>query len=71
MENLTTTEKRNLLADLIVLKSSCGYDISGFMGKPLSYYNFEKVQNGINELANEYFEINGSEFCFTYSSRNI
>jgi hypothetical protein len=70
MENLTPKQKRNLLADLITLKSSCGYDISGYMGKPLSYYDFNKVQNGINELANEFLESNGCEYSFTYSDRN-
>lgn len=70
MKNLTPTQKRNLLAELISLKNSCGYEISYYMGKPLSRFDFEKVQNTINELALEFEEINGCEYCFTYSNRN-
>lgn len=71
MKNLTPTEKRNLLTDLILLKNSCGYDITPFIGYPLTRFDFDKVQNVINLLAKEYEEINGCEYSFTYSDRNI
>lgn len=69
MKNLTPTQKRNLLADLITLKSVCGYNISMFMGKSLNYFDYEKVQNSINELLIEYYESNGCEFALTYSDQ--
>jgi len=70
MKNLTPTQKRNLLADLITLKSQCGYDIIHLVGQPLSYFDFEKVKSLINEIAIEYQEMTGHEFYFTYSERN-
>lgn len=70
MKNLTPKQKRNLLAELITLKSSCGYCIAGYMGKPLSNFDFEKIQNSINKFALEFEEINGCEYSFTYSSLN-
>ncbi len=70
MKNLTPTQKRNLLADLITLKSNLGYDISGYMGQPLTKFNWDAVQNSITELSNEYLECNGDEFTAVYSSRN-
>ena len=70
MKNLTPTQKRNLLADLVILKSNLGYDISGYMGQPLTKFNWEAVQNSISELSNEYLECNGCEFSATYSERN-
>jgi hypothetical protein len=70
MKKLTPTQKRNLLAELISLKNSCCYDFSDYMGKPLSRFDFEKVQNSISNLAIEFEEINGCEYSFTYSQRN-
>jgi hypothetical protein len=71
MKNLTPTEKRNLLTDLILLKNACGYDLTPFIGYPLTRFDFDKVQNVINLLAKEYEEINGCEYSFIYSDRNI
>jgi hypothetical protein len=70
MEKLTPTQKRNLLADLITLKSNLGYDISNYMGQPLSKFNWDAVQNSLKELAIEFIECNGDEYSFTYSERN-
>lgn len=70
MKNLTPTQKRNLLAELVTLKSSCGYDIAGYMGKPLSVFDFLSVQNSINKLAAEFQESNGCEYSFYYTGLN-
>lgn len=62
MKNLTPSQKKQKLATLIELMVSCGYSINDFMGKPLSHYNFEKIDQGIEKLKLDYFESNGCEF---------
>jgi hypothetical protein len=54
MENLTPTQKRNLLAELVYLQSVCGYDVASVMGYPLSRFNFDKVKSTIDELIKEW-----------------
>jgi len=48
------TEKIKLLADFIEKHVQCGYSIEGFVGKPLSYFDYDKVQTRINWLVEEY-----------------
>ena len=42
---MTTTEKKQLIASVIEKLVLHGYDITPFIGKPLSYFNYEKVKN--------------------------
>jgi hypothetical protein len=70
MANLTPTQKRNLLAELISLKNSCGYDIASVIGYPLSRYNFEKIKSNIDELIKEWEESNGCEYYPYYLEQN-
>lgn len=46
----TLKEKKQILSDYITLLVRLGYDIRPLMGKPLTYYNFEKVQREVNKL---------------------
>ena len=50
MKNLTPTEKKKLLAKMIELMVSMGYEIEPYMGLPLSKFNFENVQKQIEKL---------------------
>jgi len=40
-DKLTPKQKRRLLADII--QGSLGYDVDIFVGRPLSYYNWDAV----------------------------
>jgi len=53
-ENLSLKEKKQLLARLIELHILTGYSIIGFIGKPLSYFDFDKVNYQIKLMENEY-----------------
>ena len=47
--NMKTTEKKQLLKEVIEKLVLNGYDIIDFIGKPLSYYDFEKVKKLLEE----------------------
>lgn len=47
-------EKKELLAAFIEKHVQCGYSIVGYMGKPLSYFDFEKLKTKIAWLNDEY-----------------
>lgn len=51
---MTPTEKKTILSKFIEKRVQCGYSIVEFMGKPLSYFNYDKVQEQINWLNKEY-----------------
>ena len=67
MENLTPTQKRKMLSELVCLKNSCGYDITHLMGYPLNKFDFNKVKNSIQILINEWQEINSCEYESPYA----
>ena len=46
---MKTTEKKQLLKGVIEKLVLNGYDIIDFIGKPLSYYDFEKVKKLLEE----------------------
>ena len=50
MSKLSPTQKRELLAEMVELYSQCGYSISEFMGRELSYFNYEAVKIAIAKL---------------------
>ena len=50
---LTPFEKRKLLATYAELESRNGSDISFLFGKPLSYFDYDKISILIAELENE------------------
>lgn len=54
MQNLTPKQKRNLLSELLFLKSRLGYDISPLVGYPLSRYNFDAINTNVNLLIAEW-----------------
>lgn len=51
---MTTKEKKQTLAEFIELHVQCGFEIIEYMGKPLSYFDFEKVKTRIQWLKEEY-----------------
>ena len=46
---MKTEEKKQLLKEVIERLVLNGYDIIDFIGKPLSYYDFEKVKKLLEE----------------------
>lgn len=46
-------EKKKYLAKMIELLVQYGHDITPFMGKPLSFFDFEKVKTKIGSLEKE------------------
>lgn len=67
MKNLTTKQKRNLLTELILLKNDCGYHVADFIGRPLNYFNYDKVQEVIKSTIIEWEGMNGCEYSSPYS----
>ena len=49
VKNMKTTEKKQLIASVIEKLVLHGYDITPFIGKPLSYFNYEKVKKLLEE----------------------
>jgi len=49
-----TKEKKQILAIFIEKHVQCGFSITGYMGKPLSYFDFDKVKSRIEWLNKEY-----------------
>ena len=70
MKNLTPTQKRNLLAELVALKYSNGYNISGFLGRPLNFWDYDKIKSSISDLIKEWEECNGCEYYPYYLEQN-
>ena len=50
---LTKQDKIDMLVDAIQISNNIGYDISLFVGKPLSYFDFQKVYDRIIERIEE------------------
>ena len=46
---MKTTEKKQLIASVIEKLVLNGCDITPFIGKPLSYFNYEKVKKLLEE----------------------
>lgn len=53
MKKYTIPQKRALLVRLIELYIFCGYGIADTVGRPFSYFNFEKVEETIARLETE------------------
>ncbi len=53
---MKTKEKKQLLAQYIEMLVRNGYSIENVICKPLSYFDFEKVANRIEELNTEFYE---------------
>lgn len=47
----TIKQKRYLLCRLIELYVQNGYSINDLIGRPLSYFDFSKVEKIVNELS--------------------
>jgi len=47
---MKTADKRKLLAEFIELQVQHGYDISNLVGRPLSYFDWTKIQQKIKLL---------------------
>ena len=50
---LTPSQKRRLLRELIELKIQHGYEVSDYMGRALSWFNYDAVQSAIDEMNND------------------
>ena len=46
---MKTTEKKQLIANVIEKLVLNGYDITPFIGKPLNYFDYEKVKKLLDE----------------------
>lgn len=51
---MKTREKKKLLAIFIEKNIQCGYSIEEYMGKPLSYFDFEKIKARIKWFNEKY-----------------
>ena len=51
---MTSKEKKELLREMITLMVYTGYDFADYLGKPLSYFNYDGVKNYIKKLQSEY-----------------
>jgi hypothetical protein len=59
MTKLTNTEKKKMIVDAINLQYKTGYDQTTFIGKPLSYFNYDMLFDYIRKLNNENMEQGG------------
>ena len=50
----TLKEKKYLLCRLVELYVLLGYSISELVGKPLSYYDFDKISANVDKYEKEY-----------------
>lgn len=50
MKKYTLKQRYHLLATLIELRVFCGYSIVDLIGKPLSYFDFEKIEIAIHKM---------------------
>jgi hypothetical protein len=62
MKTYTLKQRYALLATLIELNIYCGYSIIPLIGRPLSYFDFEKVENSISNLQIEKRQIDGHDY---------
>ena len=49
IKNMKTAEKKQLIKEVIETLVLNGYDIIEFIGKPLSYWDYEKVKKLLEE----------------------
>jgi hypothetical protein len=57
MNKYTLRQKYYLLATLIEKRIYCGYSITDLIGKPLSYFDFDKISDSISKIQIEIDEI--------------
>lgn len=50
----TLKEKKAMLVRLCELSVLCGYPIDGLMGRPLRYFDYDKVQSAIEKFQADY-----------------
>ena len=50
----TTVQKRNIITQFIETLVMNGYDISEMVGRPLSFYDYEKLQTRTDVIRAEY-----------------
>ena len=60
---MKTQEKKQLIAKVIEKLVLNGWDITEFIGKPLSYFDYEKVKKLLDE-DKFYKEQNGKQYLF-------
>jgi hypothetical protein len=51
---MTPQEKKKLLSELVWLMVYTGYDISSLMGKPLNFFDYDKVKEHIKHFQSIY-----------------
>ena len=61
MKTLTSSDKRKMLFDAVVLNYSVGYMNLDLVGNSLSYYDYDKLFEYIVELNEENIEQGGSD----------
>lgn len=66
-KDYTTSQKRRMLVDAVNLCYKTGTDASAFVGRPLSFYNFNKVLELIKEMNEENIQQGGDDF-FEYQT---
>lgn len=50
------SEKKQMLVHFIEMQVALGYDITPFIGKPLSYFDFDKLAAAIITKEEEYYK---------------
>jgi hypothetical protein len=54
---ISTAEKKQLLQRFFELKTYLAHDYTFYMGKPLNYYDYDKLKKEINNLEKLYNEM--------------
>lgn len=67
---LTPTEKRSLLTELIELMVHTGYDISDLIGRPLYYFDYDKIKQSIIDQKAIYKEQNETTYDEYINAQN-
>jgi hypothetical protein len=52
----TTNEKRKILARFLELQILLGYEITTWVGKPLGYFDFDKLEEAVSKKEKQYDE---------------
>ena len=67
--NLSIEEKRNMIADAIVISERTGNTIIPFIGVPLSKFNYDSLRKYIREMNKEYKQMAGEDYYAIYSTK--
>lgn len=58
----TPTNKRKILSDIISMYYQMGFDFSNYVGRPLSFYDFDSIVKTMHKRDSYYKEVTGESF---------